>query len=99
MDAKLRPLNLGDLIMKHRIVQTLKKIQDGSISGFGTIVGFVIMLVFVLAFLAIIPQLLVWGLALLGFPIEQGFSSFLGACFITAYILIIRAAGGSRKDK
>ena len=99
MDAKLRPLNLGELIKKDRIVQALKKIQDGSISVFGTIVGFVIMLVFVLAFLAIIPQLLVWGLALLGFPIEQGFSSFLGACLITAYILIIRAAGGSRKDK
>jgi len=90
---------MGDLSMKDKVVQILKKIQDGSISGFGTIVGFILMLAFVLAVFALVPQLLVWGLIFLGFPIKQGFVSFFGACFVTAYLLIVTGLGGSKKSK
>jgi hypothetical protein len=72
--------------MKQKIVNTLKKISEGSLTSFGSIAIAIILILIVAAVFAAIPMMLIWGLQLLGFGIVTSFKSYCGALLIMLFI-------------
>ena len=72
--------------MKQKLVNALKKIASGSITSGGSIaIAIILGIGIVLAILAI-PMLLIWGLQLIGLPVETSFSSYIGSVLILTYL-------------
>lgn len=89
-------------MMKQKIVNTLKKISEGSLTSFGSIAIAIILILIIVAVFASIPMMLIWGLQLLGFPVVTSFKSYCGALLImlfTSYSKIrINKTSNTSKD-
>jgi hypothetical protein len=72
--------------MKQKVIQSLKKISEGSLTSFGSILIAIALILIVAAAFAAIPMLLIWGLQLLGFGIVTSFKSYCGAMLIMLFI-------------
>lgn len=83
--------------MKKLIAKSLKQITSGTFNSAGTIVFAVIMMAFVIAAILASPILLIWGLQLLGLPVELTWKSWFGALLI---VTILRGKfSSSTKEK
>jgi hypothetical protein len=84
--------------MKQKIVNTLKKISEGSLTSFGSIVIAIALILIVAAAFATIPMLLIWGLQLLGFGIVTSLKSYCGAVLVMAFISYSKRTSDTSKD-
>jgi hypothetical protein len=84
--------------MKQKIVNTLKKISEGSLTSFGSIVIAIALILIVAAAFATIPMLLIWGLQLLGFEIVTSLKSYCGAVLVMAFISYSKRTSNTSKD-
>jgi hypothetical protein len=77
--------------MKNKVVKILKDISSGNVKTAGVIVGVILLLLLAAILIFIIPSLLLWGLYLMGLPVNISFKSFLGACLVTMFFWILRS--------
>jgi flagellar biogenesis protein FliO len=73
-----------------KFTETLKSLSKGKVEG--SSMPTVLMLVVTgLAIIIALPLLLIWGLQLIGLPIEASFSSWFGSILILIFIKIASA--------
>lgn len=79
----------------NKIINFLKSVGKGDVKGMN-IFSILFVAIVAIAVIVTFPLLLVWGLKLIGLPVEVSFSSWLGSVLILFY-LTIRRAGNENK--
>ena len=91
--------NLAYKIMNHGIIydknmkkftETLKSLSKGRVEG-KSMPAVLILILLGLSVVMSLPLLLIWGLYLIGLPVETSFSSWLGSVLILVFIKIASA--------
>lgn len=80
----------------NKITNFLKSMSKGDIKGMSPF-SIVFVIVVALGIIITFPLTLVWGLQLLGLPIEVNFSSWLGSVLILFYLTVRRSSSNENK--
>jgi hypothetical protein len=92
-------LNLGISKKKEfmkKVIDFLKTMSKGDIKGMSPFAILFVILV-ALGVIVAFPLTLVWGLQLMGLPVEASFSSWLGSVLILFYLTVRRSSSNGNK--
>ena len=79
----------------NKIINFLKTIAKGDVKGM-SVLSIVFVVAVALVVIAAFPLTLVWGLQLLGLPVEVSFSSWLGSVLILIYLTTKRSGNENK---